>query len=54
MAVIMTLELRPIHEVVKSVRGRPVPGSRTVLSRRDKAIRNARRDFRQNRRGREE
>jgi hypothetical protein len=46
----MNLTLRPTWQVLKKVRGRRVPGGRTIKSDRDKARCCERRVFRQHRR----
>ncbi len=48
--VVATISLRPAHEVLKSVRGRAVPTTKIIWSVKDKARRNERRLFKQNRR----
>jgi len=47
--IIATLKLRSEYEVKRATRGPAVPEKRTIASKKDKARRSERRDFRQNR-----
>jgi hypothetical protein len=45
----MKIVLKSRYEVLQGVRGFAIPSGRTIASKLDKARRNERRDFRQNR-----
>jgi hypothetical protein len=45
----MTIEVKPMWQVLKQIRGEAIPAGRTIESLRDKIRRRERRAFRQNR-----
>jgi hypothetical protein len=46
----IVLKMKSQYEVLRSVRGSAIPSARTIASKVDKARRNERREFKQNRR----